>query len=244
MGKSAYRLVMRRGPTPGLILELDKSDMTLGRDLSNDFVINDVEVSRKHLRLLQVGESYRVEDLGSTNGTFINGLQLTGAHILIPGELLSLGEHVTLVYEAVGYDPAATQVSGSADATLRPVSPIIPDKSPAQRAAPAAAAPQAAQPAARATVAAPQAQKPSAAPEEEYAPAQYSGQIPPGPEEEPPVSWEEPRKRRLNLWLLAGGGCLLVVICLVVALWIYIDVNVLYCKPPFDIIFRAFGYCG
>ena len=103
MGKSAYRMVVRRGPTPGLILELSKSDLTVGRDLSNDFVINDVEVSRKHLRLILVGEHYRVEDLGSTNGTFVNGQRLSGPHNLVPGELLSLGEHLPLVYEAVPY---------------------------------------------------------------------------------------------------------------------------------------------
>ena len=121
MNKSAYRLVMRRGPTPGLVIELSKSDMTIGRDLSNELVINDVEVSRKHLRLLLQGENYRIEDLGSTNGSFVNGQRLTGSHLLVPGDLVSLGEHVTLVYETAAYDPAATQVSASAGAAAVPV---------------------------------------------------------------------------------------------------------------------------
>ena len=240
MGKSTFRLVMRRGPTPGLILELSKSDMTIGRDLSNDFVINDVEVSRKHLRLTQRGEQVWVEDLGSTNGTFVNGQRLSGSHVLVPGELLSLGEHVTLVYEAVPFDPNATQVSGSGVAAPRSVSPIIPEKSPAQQLPSQRPAPQ---PAARPIVAPPPAQEP-AYELEAIPPTQYSGQVPAGPEEGEPIPWEEPRKRRPNLWLLAGGGCLLTVICLVVALWIFIDVNILYCTPPFNIIFRIFGYCG
>lgn len=244
MGKSAYRMVVRRGPTPGLILELSKSDMTIGRDLSNDFVINDVEVSRKHLRLLLVGDQYRVEDLGSTNGTFVNGQRLAGPHNLMPGELLSLGEHVTLVYEAVPYDPAATQISGSMGVGVRPVSPIVPDKSPAQRPASPPPPKPAMQPTPRTVTPEIESPQPVASEGEAQEPIQYAGQIPPGPEDEPPVAWEQPRKKRLNLWLLAGGGCLLVVICLVIALWIFIDVNILYCTPPFDIIFRIFGYCG
>ena len=52
MNMPEYRLVMRHGPTPGLTIELSKSDLTIGRDVINDIVINDAEISRKHVRLL------------------------------------------------------------------------------------------------------------------------------------------------------------------------------------------------
>jgi predicted component of type VI protein secretion system len=243
MSRTNFRLVMRRGPTPGLMSELNKNDMTIGRDLSNDMVINDVEVSRKHMRLLLQGEHYQIEDLGSTNGSFINGQRLTSIHVLVPGDLISLGEHVTLVYEAIAFDPAATQVSASAIGVPRPVQPIAPEKLAAQR--PAEAKP-AGQPEARPTVAA--VQYPAQAPASDVlAPAQYAGQIPPGPTDEPLVPWETARKKPVNPWLLAGGGCLLIIICFVLALFIFIDQpwaeTGLYCTPPFDILFRFFGYC-
>jgi hypothetical protein len=242
MNKSAYRLVMRRGPTPGLVIELSKSDMTIGRDLSNELVINDVEISRKHLRLLLQGENYRIEDLGSTNGSFVNGQRLTGSYLLVPGDLVSLGEHVTLVYETAAYDPAATQVSASAGATAMPVQPVAPQKSPVPQAAGKPAGQPAAKPAAGALLP----QKPAAG-YDPLAPAQYAGQVPPGPEGESNVPWETPRKKPVNPWLLAGGGCILIVICFLLALLVFIDQpwadTGLYCTAPFDILFRFFGYC-
>jgi pSer/pThr/pTyr-binding forkhead associated (FHA) protein len=67
------QLVTRTGPNPGKTFSLNKPEMYIGRDISNDIVINDAEVSRKHVRLTVQGERYVIEDLGSTNGTFING---------------------------------------------------------------------------------------------------------------------------------------------------------------------------
>ncbi len=99
MQGSSFRLIVRRGPQPNQIYELDKSISTLGRDITNDIVINDPEVSRHHCRLTQGGGGFTIEDLGSTNGTFINGQRLTGARPLTPGDMVGLGETVTLAYE-------------------------------------------------------------------------------------------------------------------------------------------------
>jgi pSer/pThr/pTyr-binding forkhead associated (FHA) protein len=41
MAKAQYRLVVRQGPVQGQIFELNKSEISIGRDISNDFVIND-----------------------------------------------------------------------------------------------------------------------------------------------------------------------------------------------------------
>ncbi len=117
-GSSSFRLIVRRGPRPNEIYELNKGVITIGRDITNDIVINDPEVSRHHLRLTQGGGGYTLEDLGSTNGTFVNGQRLTGARPLQPGDTLGLGETVTLAYEgaasAAGIDPqAATMGDGS-----------------------------------------------------------------------------------------------------------------------------------
>ena len=95
----SFRLVMQTGPTPGRDIPLQKSELFIGRDSSNDIVINDAEVSRRHARLFLQGTSYMLEDLGSTNGSFINGQRLVGPTAVRPGEIITLGERINLVFE-------------------------------------------------------------------------------------------------------------------------------------------------
>ena len=61
-----------------------------------------------------------IEDLGSTNGTFVNGQRLSAPHVLRPGEMIMLGEAVTLVYEAAQFDPNATVISPASDRPAMP----------------------------------------------------------------------------------------------------------------------------
>jgi pSer/pThr/pTyr-binding forkhead associated (FHA) protein len=82
--------------------KLNKEIITLGRDSSNDIAIDDAEVSRFHMRLTWQGNGYAVEDLGSTNGTRINGgARIQGLTALQPGSALMLGDALILSYEAV-----------------------------------------------------------------------------------------------------------------------------------------------
>jgi hypothetical protein len=77
-------------------------------------------------------------------------------------------------------------------------------------------------------------------------PPAYSGQVPPGPVEEfemPPAA-PAPKKSNTRTWILAGCGCLLLILCVLVIGGIVFDQMKLYCVPPFDSIFRAIGYCG
>jgi hypothetical protein len=177
---------MRSGPTPGKIYPLSKSELYIGRDVANDIVITDAEISRKHARLLLQGTGYVLEDLGSTNGCFVNGQRLLGPHVLQPGELVMLGENIGLVYEATGYDPNATVISG-APATTPPT--YEPRPTPAYTPPP------------------PQAQA--------YPPPPQVQAYPPPP---PAYAQPEPPPRRggCGRWLLAGCGCLVIVLCLVV----------------------------
>ncbi len=113
MAGTSYQLTVQVGPNPGKTYPLTKPEMVIGRDLASDIVINDVEVSRKHAHLVAQADGYLIEDLGSTNGTVVNGLRLTGPYMLHPGEQITLGEHVNLVFEAIQVDPEATQISAS-----------------------------------------------------------------------------------------------------------------------------------
>jgi hypothetical protein len=96
-----FRLVVRRGPQPNQTYDLSKDISTLGRDITNDIVINDPEVSRHHLRITRNIDGCTLEDLGSTNGTFVNGQRITGSRPLNNGDMIGLGETVTLGYERV-----------------------------------------------------------------------------------------------------------------------------------------------
>ncbi|MDH5506869.1 MAG: FHA domain-containing protein [Anaerolineae bacterium] len=114
MASQSFQLVTRVGPSPGKVFELTKTEMYIGRDTTNEISINDAEISRRHVRLLKQGSGYSIEDLGSTNGTFVNGERISGVFVLQPGQTIRFGDNVTLSYEIAGYDPDATVASGQA----------------------------------------------------------------------------------------------------------------------------------
>lgn len=114
-----FRFVMRTGPNVGQAFMLDKPEMNIGRELTNEIVINDPEVSRRHARVMVQGVNYILEDLGSTNGTSVNGLTLAGPYLLKPGDTIVLGEQVSMGFEPVG---AAAEVTVGQEAP-RPVQP-------------------------------------------------------------------------------------------------------------------------
>ena len=126
---SQYQLIMRSGPTPGAAFMLEGDQITIGRDPTNSITINDAEISRRHARLTFQGGKYILEDLGSTNGTFVNGQRLAGPRVLKPGEVISFGEQIVLVYEYTSFDPGATVASPRASSVppvSRPIQPLPP----------------------------------------------------------------------------------------------------------------------
>ncbi|MCY3572868.1 MAG: FHA domain-containing protein [Chloroflexi bacterium] len=96
----SFRLVVRRGPQPNESYEIGSEATTLGRGINNDIVINDREISRSHLRLLRAGDGLTLEDLGSTNGTFVNGKRIAGITPLQVGDMIGLGDTVVLALES------------------------------------------------------------------------------------------------------------------------------------------------
>ena len=121
MAAPSFQLTMRSGPTPGKAFPLEKEEILLGRDLANDIPISDPEISRRHARFMMQGESFLVEDLGSTNGTFLNGQRVSSPQQLRAGDVITLGEDIVLAVEQMGFDPDATVVKSQADLTARAV---------------------------------------------------------------------------------------------------------------------------
>jgi predicted component of type VI protein secretion system len=194
MTPQTFQLVMRAGPNPGKVFALDRSDISIGRGANNTFVINDAEISRNHARLTKSEAGYLIEDLGSTNGTFINGQKISGQQTLKSGDSLQLGENVVLSYEVVGEGEEATVVAGAE----RPAPEPTPTPTPRQ---------------------APPAQ-PKPAPVAQPAPQQpvYAGQVPPGPSD------ASAEKKSISPWIWAGCGCLIVAVIIVVIVGlVYID---------------------
>ena len=127
---SQFQLIMRSGPTPGAAFTLEGDQLTIGRDSVNEIVINDAEISRRHARLTFQGGKYVLEDLGSTNGTFVNGQRLAGPRVLKAGEVVSFGEQIVMVFEATSFDAGATVVSPRAAAVPSVSRPVMPPPAP------------------------------------------------------------------------------------------------------------------
>jgi hypothetical protein len=108
-----YRLVVRRGPQPNQQYELTRDKVTIGRDITNDVVVSDPEVSRHHARLVRTATGYAIEDLRSTNGTFVNQQRIATPHPLQNNDLIGLGETVVLAFEAMGIAEDATMLGGA-----------------------------------------------------------------------------------------------------------------------------------
>ena len=72
--------------------ELDKETITIGRKPDNDIQIDNLAVSGHHAKILTILNDSFIEDLGSTNGTFINGNKIV-KHALQPGEVIVMGKH-------------------------------------------------------------------------------------------------------------------------------------------------------
>jgi pSer/pThr/pTyr-binding forkhead associated (FHA) protein len=218
MAGAQYRLVVRQGPNPGQIFELTTSEILIGRDIANDIVINDAEVSRKHARMILEGGRYKIEDLDSTNGTYIDGQRLIGPHLLAIGEIIMFGDNVGMIFDG---EPGTADVTVQSPVELG-MTPVSAIPAPVESFVPP---------------------KPQALPEVNV--PLITRQSPP---EAQPEQLMEPEKKPINSWLLAGAGCLLVIVILVIALLVFIDQpwqagGGLYCVSPFDIVFKALGYC-
>lgn len=90
-------LTVRTGNGRGNIYDLPAEDITIGRDSSGYIVVDDGKVSGKHLKLTYTGTEWLAFDLGSTNGTFLNGRKLQGQHELVDGDEIRIGD-TTLVF--------------------------------------------------------------------------------------------------------------------------------------------------
>ena len=71
------RIYIMNGPDKGRSFEVDEEEVFVGRAPDNEIPVKDKSVSRKHLKIVKRDERYYVTDLGSKNGTFVDGKRVT-----------------------------------------------------------------------------------------------------------------------------------------------------------------------
>ncbi|HJL18328.1 MAG TPA: GGDEF domain-containing protein [Sandaracinaceae bacterium LLY-WYZ-13_1] len=89
-------LTMLSGPHPGAIHSVDGDVLVLGRDRSLPARIDDRGISRRHARVIRIAGVFYVEDLGSTNGTRVNGERVSQPRPLRDGDRIQLGASTLL----------------------------------------------------------------------------------------------------------------------------------------------------
>ena len=76
-------------------LAVDKSQIQIGRSMASELPLTkDAGVSKAHARIFLFGDSVQIEDLGSRNGTFVNGAQIRKAHLLKIGDQIQIGNTI------------------------------------------------------------------------------------------------------------------------------------------------------
>jgi len=90
-------VIQAEGEAP-VTRELTAGTLTIGRKADNDVRLQDSTVSGHHAKIVTYFKASHVEDLGSTNGTFVNGRRVR-MHTLRPGDVVAIGRHTITVQE-------------------------------------------------------------------------------------------------------------------------------------------------
>ncbi|MBI1880195.1 MAG: FHA domain-containing protein [Chloroflexi bacterium] len=126
-GQSQLQLVVHAGPLAGKGYPITGNTLTFGRGSDNDIILDDSQVSRNHARLTRQADEVIIEDLGSTNGTLVNGKPIVGQHTLQPADVISIGSSVFGVKGfAAPNTIGVTQISMEKRAYPLPVAPSPP----------------------------------------------------------------------------------------------------------------------
>lgn len=135
-------ILVTKGPRTGEKIDLSKLPITIGREENTDIRIEAASISRKHVRISRADGGYVIEDLGSSNGTFVNEERIQSPRRIVDGDQIALGPDVELrvvipvVVQKAEKDADATyNISGSkvkesvkGDATAFMSAPVASDK--------------------------------------------------------------------------------------------------------------------
>jgi hypothetical protein len=97
-GFHGYGLVVERGPWAGMTFLLDEGLTRIGRGGDQDIVLDDVTVSRSHAEVEVTPAGVSIRDVGSTNGTYINGERLDRSQLKAGDEMIIGKYHLILAH--------------------------------------------------------------------------------------------------------------------------------------------------
>lgn len=90
--KNSALLIAQRGPSAGSRFLLDDDVSIAGRHPNADVFLDDVTVSRKHVEFVRSNSGFKINDLGSMNGTYLNGSRVDSAD-LSSGDVVQVGKY-------------------------------------------------------------------------------------------------------------------------------------------------------
>ena len=109
VGKSMVTLLLTEKGGETKQLNFEKDEVTIGRVQGNDVVLPKGNVSKRHCRIMVQSGRFSVEDLKSTNGTYINGRKIGETTAVIGTDKIYVGDFVIKV-ENAGAEPAVAGV--------------------------------------------------------------------------------------------------------------------------------------
>ena len=89
-------------------IESDKNEIMIGRNAENDIVIENLAVSKQHARIVKQDGAYYIEDLNSTNGTYLNKIRITKKD-LKNSDIIIIGKHSLEIHFVKKEDINTTQ---------------------------------------------------------------------------------------------------------------------------------------
>lgn len=100
--RESAMLILQRGGEAGVTCQLERQTLTIGRNPDCDIVLDDRQVSRVHARVLWRDDHYEIEDLGSKNGTHLNGRDVIGSQPLRDGDEIQIALRYKLAFVDAG----------------------------------------------------------------------------------------------------------------------------------------------
>jgi len=108
-------------------IDLMKDTCTIGRTNETDIAIPHRNVSKRHSQLSRDGSMWEVSDIGSTNGTFVNGVRITSPVLISPRDVVSFGDQA---YDFIVHDPSAAPAAAAPAMSNTPSDDAIPAPEP------------------------------------------------------------------------------------------------------------------